>query len=103
MGDALLRVLREYNLLAAVFTAFLGMAIGLNWISLDNTQIGLVLAFIGAVLLLIRFAVTPTADPQLPVGTLVNRSSTTLPNSVVVSETELASMRANANPTAPIV
>jgi hypothetical protein len=88
MGEVITKILREYNLLAAVFTAFFAMALGLGWFTLTPEQTGLVFGFIAAVLLLIRFAVTPTASPVLEPGTLVNEQSS-LPTSRVVPLTEI--------------
>jgi hypothetical protein len=69
------RLLREYNLISALVVAGLGMALALGWVSLDESQMAAVLGFIAAVLLVLRFMVTPTASPNLPIDTLVNEFS----------------------------
>lgn len=80
------RVLREYNLIMGVVTAFIAMALGLGWVALTPEQIGLVLAFIAAVFVLLRFIVTPTSDPVLPVGTVVNAHTSKFPTASVVGD-----------------
>lgn len=69
------KVLREYSLIMAAVTAGLAMALGLNWVDIDSSQLALVLAFIAAVFVLLRFVVTPVASPNLPIGTIVNAAS----------------------------
>lgn len=84
--EVLKKVLREYTLIMAVITAFIAMALGLGWVELDPEQFGLIMAFIATVFVLLRFVVTPVASPVLPVGTVVNATSS-LPTSTVVEET----------------
>lgn len=70
--DALLRLLREPNLILAAVTAGIAMAVGLDWIELTTDQQALVLAFIAAMLIIVRQLVTPVSDPRLANGTPVN-------------------------------
>lgn len=84
--EVLRKVLREYNLIMAVITAFLAMALGLGWVTITPEQLGLVMGFIAAVFVLLRFIVTPTSDPNLPIGTEVNVHSSAA-TGVVVEKT----------------
>ena len=90
MKEALKRLLREYNLVSAAVIATIGFAMVMEWISLTEVRMGAALGLIAAWLLVMRFLVTPIASPVLPVGTIVNATST-LPTSVVVEETPEAS------------
>lgn len=78
------KVIREYNVIMAVITAFVGMALGLGWFELTTEQVGLVFAFVAAIFVLLRFIVTPVNDPVLAPGTVVNASSTKYPPATVV-------------------
>lgn len=63
------KLLREYNLISAALVATVGFALAMEWIVLTEVQIGALLGLLAAWLLVMRFIVTPTADPILPDGT----------------------------------
>jgi hypothetical protein len=84
--DIVKKVIREYNLILAVVTAFIAMGIGLDWFELDSNQIGLVMGFLAAVFVLLRFVVTPVNDPILEPGTVVNANTTKYPTSTVTPQ-----------------
>lgn len=81
------KVLREYSLIMAAVTAFFAMALGLGWFEITPVQFGLVMAFIATVFVLLRFVVTPTRDPVLKPGTVVNATND-YPTVVVPAEPE---------------
>jgi len=85
--DAIKRLLREYNLLSAAVVATLAFASLMGWLQLSNEQWGGMLGVVAAWLLVLRFVVTPTADPRLPIGTVVNGSTANAPTGVVVEMT----------------
>jgi len=85
--DAIKRLLREYNLLSAAVVATLAFASLMGWLQLSNEQWGGMLGVVAAWLLVLRFVVTPTADPRLPIGTVVNASTANAPTGVVVEMT----------------
>ena len=80
---AIQRLIREYNLISALVVAGLGMALALGWVELDEAQMAAVLGFIAALLLVLRFLVTPVASPVLPVGSTVYDPATKQPVNVV--------------------
>jgi len=84
--DILKKLIREYNLILAVVTTFIAMGIGLNWFVLDSTQIGLIMGFLAAVFVVLRFLVTPVNDPILEPGTIVNANTSKYPTSSVVAD-----------------
>jgi hypothetical protein len=82
--EPLKRLFREYNLIVAALTAFFAMALGLGWITLTPEQLGLVLGFLAALMLVIRFLVTPVTDPNLPIRTAVNVNDPNVQTGIVV-------------------
>lgn len=85
--DAFKRLIREYNLLSAAIIATVGFTMVMGWVVLDDVQMGGLLGVIAAWLLVLRFLVTPVNDPNLPIGTVVNRNSSA-PTGVVVPQTD---------------
>lgn len=79
-------LVREYNLLSAAVVATVAFAQLMGWISLDNDQMAGLLGLIAAWLLVLRFLVTPTSDPQLPIGTVVNANTDKAVTGIVVAK-----------------
>lgn len=86
--NALKRLLREYNLISAAIVAIIGFAMVMEWIALTEVQMGALLGVVAAVLLVLRFLVTPVADPILPPDTVVNASTNRYPTSTVTPDPE---------------
>jgi hypothetical protein len=89
------RVTRNANPLTGLVTATIGLLMAFSIVTLTNTQIGVLLTFVGALVLFLSAYITPVSDPRLEPGTLVNQTSNTMPNSIVVTEAELEALKAN--------
>lgn len=89
------RVTRNSNPLTGFVTATIGLLIIFDVANFTDIQIGAILTFIGALVVFLSAYITPVSDPRLEPGTLVNQTSNTLPNSIVVTEAELEELKAN--------
>jgi hypothetical protein len=79
------RIVREPAALIGLLTLVLAAGGVFGWWTLTSDQYNWALAFIGAVVLVLRQYVTPTSDPNLPIGTIVNANSDQ-PTGVVVEK-----------------
>lgn len=80
------RIVREPAALLGLIT--LGLAAGsiFDLWTLTAQQTEWVLAFVGALILVMRSYVTPTGDPVLPIGTIVNANTNSQPTGIVVAK-----------------
>ena len=79
------RIVREPAALIGFITLALAGGSIFGWWTLTPEQGNWVLAVVGAAILLLRSYVTPTNDPVLPIGTVVNANSDQ-PTGVVVEK-----------------
>jgi hypothetical protein len=81
------RIIREPAALIGLVTLLLAAGGVFGWWSLTNEQYEWVLAFLGALILVLRQYVTPVGDPNLPINTIVNANSDQ-PTGIVIEKPE---------------
>jgi hypothetical protein len=82
------RIARQPAKLLAAVQAVLGLGLILGWFpaDLDTEKVmGALLLALGAVLAAVSEYLTPTSDPVLPIGTVVNANTDKLATGVVVA------------------
>jgi hypothetical protein len=82
------RIARQPAKLLAAVQAVIGLGLILGWFQAENIDqiTGAVLLALSAILAAVSEYLTPTYDPVLPVGTIVNASTDKLPTSTVVEQ-----------------
>ena len=79
------RIVREPAALIGLVTLTIAGGMVFDWWSITSQQMEWVLAFLGALILVLRVYVTPVNDPNLPIGTIVNANSDQ-PTGIVVEK-----------------
>jgi len=86
--DILLRIARQPAKLLSAIQAVIGLGLLAGWIDLGtdpNQAVGVILLAISAILAAVSEYLTPTKDPQLPIGTMVNANTSKLPTGIVTA------------------
>lgn len=89
MTDILRRIVRQPAKLLSAIQAVLALGLLAGWWSLGDdpdVMVGAILLAVSAVLVALSEYVTPTADPQLKIGTIVNGNTAKLPTGIVVDK-----------------
>ena len=77
------RIVREPAAIIGLVTLVLAGGSIFGWWDLNQQQFEWILALLGAIILVLRQYVTPISSPNLPIGTVVNTTSSQ-PTGIVV-------------------
>jgi hypothetical protein len=81
------RVARNSNPLTGLVLATIGLLIIFSVVQLTDVQIGVIMTFVGSLVVFISAYMTPVDDPRLPIGTIVNETSSA-PTGIVVDASD---------------